>query len=278
MKNLIVRTLSGVVYISLITASIIVGASWFFALLCFFAVLGVVEVDRMASHKPSIVATSLDIAVTLFIVAAGFCSCSPSPLLECYPLMAVFALALGIIRLIWALWDKRDDAFRCVAGSMLAILYLGVPMCLFNFIYLYDKWLALFLFVLIWFNDTFAYLFGSWLGKRKLFERLSPKKSWEGFFGGMLCCIGMGIGCYYLCNALHSYLEWPLWIWPIYAVVVCIAATLGDLFESLLKRSTHIKDSGNIIPGHGGILDRIDSLLFVVPATLLFIVVVSFYV
>ena len=273
MKNLIVRALSGAVYVALITASIIAGAPWFYALLCFFATLGVAEVDKMASNKPGIVATALDIAVTLLIVTSGFCFCSPTSLFGTGPLMLVLALVLGLIRAVWALWDKRDDAFRCIAGSVLAIVYLGVPMMLFNFVYLYSKWLALFLFILIWFNDTGAYLFGSWLGKHKLFERLSPKKSWEGFFGGMLCCVGMGIGCHYISGGI----DWPLWMWPAYAVIVCIAATLGDLFESLLKRAAHVKDSGNIIPGHGGILDRIDSLLFAVPATVLFLFIASIY-
>ena len=278
MKNLIVRTISGAVYVALITASIIVGPQWFFALLCIFAALAVVEVDKMASHRPCVVATALDIAATLLIIAAGFGFCSPTSLFGVGPFMLVLALALCLLRLVWALWDRRDDAFRCIAGSVLAILYIGMPMLLFNFIYLYNKWLALALFVLIWFNDTGAYVFGSWLGKRKLFERLSPKKSWEGFFGGMLSCIGMGIGCYYISNALPGGLHWPLWVWPIYAVVVCIFATLGDLFESLLKRSTGIKDSGNIIPGHGGILDRIDSMLFVVPATVVFLVIYEFVI
>lgn len=272
MKNLITRTISGAIYVSLITASIVAGASWFFALICLFAAFGVVEVDKMASSRPCIVATALDIAVTLLIVAAGYCFCSPTALFGSAPFMLMLALCLGLFRLIWALWDRRDDAFRCVAGSMLAIAYLGVPMMLFNFVYLYNKWLPLGLFALIWFNDTGAYVFGSWLGKHRLYERLSPKKSWEGFIGGMLSCVGMGIGCYYISNALPGGPDWPLWQWPVYAVLVCIAATLGDLFESLLKRSTHIKDSGNLIPGHGGILDRIDSLLFVVPATAIFLV------
>lgn len=276
MKNLIVRTLSGAVYVALITASIIAGASWFFALICLFAALGVVEVDKMASHKPGIVATALDIAVTLMIVTAGYAICSYHVSLLGVSLTLV--PGLGIFRLIWALWDKREDAFRCVAGSILAIAYLGLPMMLFNFVYDYSKWLALFLFILIWFNDTGAYLFGSWLGKHRLYERLSPKKSWEGFFGGMLSCVAMGIGCYFIMGAIEDGIDWPLWMWPVYAAIVSIFATFGDLFESLLKRSAHIKDSGNIIPGHGGILDRIDSLLFVVPATMLVLTVVEFYV
>lgn len=274
MKNLIVRTLSGAVYVALITASIIAGPQWFFILLSLFAAFGVVEIDKMVTHRPSIVATVLDIAVTLLIVAAG----SSTSLFGIGPFVLVLVLGVGLFRVIWALWDRRDDAFRCVAGSMLAIVYLGVPLMLFNFIYFYNKWLTLGLFALIWFNDTGAYVFGSWLGKHKLFERLSPKKSWEGFFGGMLSCIGMGIGCYYISNALPGGLHWPLWLWPVYAVVVCVFATLGDLFESLLKRSSGIKDSGNIIPGHGGILDRIDSMLFVVPATVVFLVIYEFVI
>lgn len=278
MKNLIVRTISGAVYVSLITASIIAGAPWFFALLCLFGVLAVVEVDKMASSKPGILATTLDIAVTLLIIIMGFCMDCPNSLYAYIPFLFILAFGLGFLRLIWALWDKRDGAFRRIAGSMLAIVYIGLPMMSFSMVYFHSQWLVLGLFVLIWFNDTGAYVFGSWLGKHKLFERLSPKKSWEGFFGGMLSCIGMGIGCYYISNALPGGLHWPLWLWPVYAVVVCVFATLGDLFESLLKRSSGIKDSGNIIPGHGGILDRIDSMLFVVPATVVFLVIYEFVI
>jgi phosphatidate cytidylyltransferase len=121
----------------------------------------------------------------------------------------------------------------------------------------------LWMFALIWINDTGAYCVGSTLGKHRLCERLSPKKSWEGFWGGMLFCI--------IASLIYAYIsKTPMLANLILAVIVSAFATLGDLFESMLKRSAGVKDAGNIIPGHGGVLDRIDSLLFVAPAVAIF--------
>jgi phosphatidate cytidylyltransferase len=120
---------------------------------------------------------------------------------------------------------------------------------------------------MIWLNDTGAYCVGSLLGKHRLCERLSPKKSWEGFFGGLVFCIAAGIvASYILSDSIYSFMIITISL----GVVVCVFATVGDLFESLIKRTLHVKDSGNLIPGHGGILDRIDSLLFVAPAVFFF--------
>jgi phosphatidate cytidylyltransferase len=121
----------------------------------------------------------------------------------------------------------------------------------------------LWMFALIWINDTGAYCVGSTMGKHRLCERLSPKKSWEGFFGGMAFCI-IASGIYAL--IAHGDMLTSI----AFGLLVCVFATWGDLFESMLKRSAGVKDAGNIIPGHGGVLDRIDSLLFVAPAAAIF--------
>ncbi|MDE6270682.1 MAG: phosphatidate cytidylyltransferase, partial [Muribaculaceae bacterium] len=135
-----------------------------------------------------------------------------------------------------------------------------------------SEWVLMMIFIFIWLNDTGAYLVGSQIGRHRLFERLSPKKSWEGFFGGLLFCVVAGI-----CAAMfvHSVVGW--WQWIVTSVLACVMATLGDLFESLMKRTLGVKDSGNLIPGHGGILDRIDSLLFVGPAVSLFLILFVYY-
>ena len=119
-------------------------------------------------------------------------------------------------------------------------------------------WPPLSIFILIWCNDTFAYLTGRLLGKHKLFERISPKKTWEGFIGGLLFAVLAGV-------LLAYFLEWSYIKMITYGIVVGAIGTAGDLVESMLKRNVGVKDSGNILPGHGGILDRFDAVLFVVP-------------
>ena len=131
----------------------------------------------------------------------------------------------------------------------------------------YGMLIALFMFVCIWLNDTGAYLVGCTIGKHRLFERISPKKSWEGFFGGMVFCIAAGAFAHLLIGGSQA-------IWIPFAIIVSVFATWGDLVESLIKRTAGVKDSGNIMPGHGGVLDRIDSLLFVAPAILAYLFLV----
>lgn len=152
--------------------------------------------------------------------------------------------------------------------SIMGVMYIGVPLLTLNLLYIYDinntSWLVLVMFAMIWLNDTGAYLVGSAIGRHKLFERLSPKKSWEGFFGGMLFCIiaAVLLQWFYMGPEL-GYLSVTV---IALGVIVPVFATWGDLAESMIKRSLNVKDSGHILPGHGGILDRIDSLLLVVPA------------
>ena len=134
----------------------------------------------------------------------------------------------------------------------------------------WGKWAVLAIFVAIWINDTGAYCVGCTLGKHRLCERLSPKKSWEGFWGGFAFAIGWGIACYYLFPQVGL----NIYQWILFGAISSIFATWGDLFESMLKRNAGVKDSGNIIPGHGGILDRIDSLLLVSPVIMLFLLMV----
>ena len=145
-----------------------------------------------------------------------------------------------------------------------------MPLASLSILYLIGgKEITLCMFILIWLSDTGAFCVGSLCGKHKLFERISPKKSWEGFFGGLLFCIAAGAAFHYLFDILD------LWTSMLFGAIVCVFGTWGDLVESLIKRSLGVKDSGNILPGHGGILDRIDSLLLVVPATILFLLIVS---
>ena len=162
---------------------------------------------------------------------------------------------------------------------MLSQLYVGLPFALLNVlafqssgdvaISYYQFILPLSIFMFNWINDTFAYLTGMLFGKHRLFERISPKKSWEGSIGGASFCI---IGAFIMAN-LFPILTTGEWVG--FALTVVIFGTWGDLTESLMKRHLNIKDSGNILPGHGGMLDRFDSVIMATPAAVVYLYVLS---
>ena len=128
----------------------------------------------------------------------------------------------------------------------------------------WQPWYFLFYLFIVWANDVFAYLVGVTMGKHRLCERISPKKSWEGFFGGILGAIGVGaLGAYFLDGRYE--------IWISLAAIIAITGVLGDLVESMFKREAGVKDSGNIMPGHGGVLDRFDALLVSAPFAFIFV-------
>jgi phosphatidate cytidylyltransferase len=156
--------------------------------------------------------------------------------------------------------------FRNIAYTTIGVIYISVPFALLNFFvypkelgYTYEPNILLSLLFFIWASDSGAYLIGSKFGKHRLFERISPKKSWEGFFGGLGAAILVAA---ILAQFWEQYSFFPL---AIIAAITVIAGTFGDLIESMLKRSLGVKDSGNFMPGHGGLLDRFDSILIAIP-------------
>ena len=134
----------------------------------------------------------------------------------------------------------------------------------------YNGFLPLSIFIFLWLSDTGAYCFGSLFGKNRLFPSISPKKSWEGFFGGLF----VAVGCSQLLAMDASLNRWE---WLGLSLVVVIFGTWGDLVESLLKRQLSIKDSGNILPGHGGMLDRFDSSLLAIPAAVIYLYTITLF-
>lgn len=168
------------------------------------------------------------------------------------------------------LYKKKDSKpFANLGYTFLGITYVAVPFALINELVLtdrgYEPKLILGCLFILWANDTGAYFAGRFLGRRKLFERVSPKKTWEGFFGGAI----LGL---FIAFILTQYFDCILpWQWYGIAVIISVTGTLGDLVESLFKRSIAIKDSGSIIPGHGGFLDRFDGLLLSMPFIVTFL-------
>jgi len=172
-------------------------------------------------------------------------------------------IPLVCIVFIGELYRKKNNPFRQIAFTLLGIIWVGLPMCLIPFLVgvksgFHPELLAG-CFYLVWANDTGAYLFGRKLGKNKLFERISPKKTWEGAAGGAFLALALSY------PIAHFYTIISFTDWAILAMITVLTGNYGDLVESLYKRSKNIKDSGTILPGHGGILDRIDSLLMVIP-------------
>lgn len=163
---------------------------------------------------------------------------------------------------ITELYSKSDKAFENIGWKTVAIFWILIPVVLTTKIYFEQGGpFILAMFFIIWVYDSFCYIFGSLLGKHKLFERISPKKSWEGSIGGGL----VTLVAFYFANKIPQLQMLSSIEWVILAFVVIIVATYGDLVESLLKRNLGIKDSGNIMPGHGGFLDRLDSFYLVIP-------------
>lgn len=180
------------------------------------------------------------------------------------------------------LFSSSPNPIQSYVFSLAGIMYCIVPFALLVQIPVsfgndiiptldYNYFKVLGIVFLIWANDTFAYLGGSLIGKNKMYERVSPGKTWEGTIVGVICCIAVG----FVLNLNHTFSN--NWLWPLIALVVGVFGTIGDLVESLMKRKAGVKDSGTIMPGHGGVLDRFDSLLFVSPFIYLILKVAETY-
>jgi phosphatidate cytidylyltransferase len=183
-----------------------------------------------------------------------------------------FFLLLLPLMLFLSLFSGSGSPIVNVSLSFFGILYIAVPFSLWSLTVLKEEFVydlgnrieytphyLLGFFFLVWSNDTFAYLVGKPLGRTKLFERISPKKTWEGFIGGVVLTQGVA----YILSIYFT--ELPLRDWMVIGAIVSVFGTLGDLVESMFKRSLNVKDSGGILPGHGGILDRFDGVLLASP-------------
>lgn len=204
-----------------------------------------------------------------------------APILTMITLGEISMLGLALVPgfifllLVFELFGNSSTPFSNVGIYVLGFFYIVVPLILLLIIAHtysgdYRPHRVFGLLWLVWTNDTFAYLIGSRIGRRKLFPRISPNKTWEGTIGGALCAVGMA---YLLSQYFHDYSS-PEWL--AFGVLVGIFGTLGDLVESMLKRSVGVKDSGKLLPGHGGLLDRFDAFLFVLPFAWL-VVMISEY-
>jgi len=260
LKELLIRTLTGVSLIVLVIGSMLLGPLTFTGVLLLIYLQGVNELFGLLKKR--------DLATRWFRAVPG--------ILLFLVVYAVFQFDLSLLWLLlppilWLITVLRGGI--TLAGT-LAFLWLGIPLSTFLALgwmegpgYLYRLPLAII--ALVWINDTFAYLTGSLLGRHQMTPVLSPGKTWEGFSGGILICL------------LSGWIIWSLsgiaslWAWFGISLLVSLLGLAGDLFESGLKRTVKVKNTGNLLPGHGGILDRFDSLLFVAPAVLILVVLLK---
>lgn len=271
-SNFIQRAITGVLFVAVLVGCIVFGPQSFAILFTIIVALSVREFARLVNNIPQVRINPLINmlgGIYLFIAFFGFC-------LNIYS-SAIFIpyLFILIYLMISELYLKRENPINNWAYSMLSQMYVALPFALLNVLAFqnnpeyssvsYNYILPLSVFIFIWINDTGAYCVGSLIGKHRLFERISPKKSWEGSIGGGVFAI---VAAFILS---HFFPFMPLIEWIGLAVVVVVFGTWGDLTESLMKRHLGIKDSGNILPGHGGMLDRFDSALMAIPAAVVYI-------
>ncbi len=268
LRNLIQRTLSGIVYLGVIIGPLFAGKVPFGIVFLLIALLALYEFYGMvlASDASPFIVPSL-VTATLLYVLAYLVAASVLPLR-----MLTLMFPLLIFLFLTALYSQRPEVIRNTAVSLLGVLYVMVPFASMNFLAFpadaggaYTHRIILGILILIWLNDTGAYLVGITLGRHRLFERISPKKSWEGAIGGTLITLAAA----WWMKDLMGILETQPWM--VLAGIVSVFGVFGDLSESLFKRSVNMKDSGTLIPGHGGVLDRVDSILFVMPVSLCYL-------
>lgn len=276
-RNLITRAITGAVYIFILLFGILYNKYSFIVVFGVILVVALDEFYRLIEQKtPHLISKLFNILFGVVIFLSAYLFLEGKSILA-FPISSITYLLFLYASTIVI---KRPDIFNTIIYSVFGQLYITLPFCLLllisyeyklaNPIYYYALVLAIFVF--IWVNDTFAFLIGITIGKHKLLRRISPKKTIEGFIGGIFFTVLSGIGFSFL------YTEYTIYFWIGFALIVSLFATLGDLFESLIKRTYKVKDSGNLIPGHGGILDRIDSLLIVVPPIYVYILITNSFI
>jgi phosphatidate cytidylyltransferase len=186
-------------------------------------------------------------------------------------MLLLLILLLVLLLFVVEIFRKQENPFTNIAYSVAGIIWIAVPFSLIGCIPSMlpeGKYFLLSVFIFVWLYDTLAYCIGSLIGKHRLLERISPKKSWEGTIGATILTIAVA----FLMPEIFTTLPLTVIQWIFLAFIVTVAATIGDLVESLFKRQLIVKDSGSILPGHGGILDRFDSILFVIPLVSLYLI------
>ncbi len=273
-KNLILRTISGAVFISVMIAAILFPPYLFGAVFLLITVLGLREFyalsDNIEGMKTSKIFSIIGGAI-LFLCFFFDCHNFFQDFYTQGIFIVLYILCVtGLFS--YELFRNQKNPIQNIAISLMGHIYVAIPFGLICLMEGNHKYFVLAFFFIIWASDTGAYLTGICIGKHKMFERISPKKTWEGFFGGMVFALIVG----FIFNQVtenDKLLE--LWQWLAFALTVFVFGTLGDLVESMFKRSLNVKDSGSFMPGHGGLLDRFDSAIIAAPVAFVFLILCS---
>ncbi|MFG6412221.1 MAG: phosphatidate cytidylyltransferase, partial [Bacteroides acidifaciens] len=274
-NNFIKRAITGVLFVAILVGCILSNPLSFGILFTIISALTIYEFGQLVNMRAEGVNINKMITMLggayLFLAIMGFCTNEGQ---EGSKIFIPYVLLL-LYMMISELYLKKENPILNWAYSMLSQLYIGLPFAMLNILAFnydptyssvsYNPILPLSIFIFLWLNDTGAYCIGSLIGKHRLFERISPKKSWEGSIGGGVVAIGVSF------VLAHYFPFMSMWEWAGLALVVVVFGTWGDLTESLFKRQLHVKDSGTILPGHGGMLDRFDSALMAIPAAVAYI-------
>lgn len=294
MNETLKRSISGAIYIVLLLASILFSTESFFILFGIFLLIAISEFCNLTQVNkvlPLIAAFLVYTTITLISHYNTLTTTTINDYLGTNIEITVNIEQLNIILLATTLVVSIKCILFLFYDSVQKISTSSKYLYLFGYITLpfvfitkisfgikdYNPKIIIGLFLLIWTNDTFAYIVGKSIGKHKLLERISPKKTIEGFLGGIIFAIFAGylISKYYI-NPKPEFSQQSILIWTSIATIVGIFGTIGDLIESKFKRIAGVKDSGNIMPGHGGVLDRLDSVIFVAPIIFLFYQILNY--
>ena len=262
------RAITGFFFVIALVGAILGGSYTFTLLFSLISLFSLLEFYKIIQKKhPANIPIGIILGVGILSIYGLLSFEAENIYVLCLPFICIIALFLG------ELYHKTNQAFIRIAFSITGVIYTILPfICFMQLGFLntaFSPTIPLGFLILLWSNDTGAYLSGKFLGKHKLFERHSPNKTWEGFFGGITLAL---ISAYILAQYASIL---PLHIWLISASIIGVFGTYGDLIESMLKRSYGIKDSGHILPGHGGLLDRFDGLLLAAPILYLFLKLVA---
>ena len=279
-KNFIVRTITGVLFVAILVTCFLRPDSMIF-LFALITGLTVWEYGGLVNQFDDIQVNrfiSTAAGVYLFLAFAGYCTgFTPATVFIPYLVTVIYLI-------ISELFTMAPNPINNWAYAMLSQMYIALPFSMINVLAFqsnaegevtFNFLLPLSLFIFLWVNDTGAYCVGSLLGRHKLFPRVSPGKSWEGSIGGAVFVLIAAAIIGYLVGGKEGGYSIPVWMGL--GLTVVVFGTLGDLVESLFKRTLGVKDSGNILPGHGGMLDRIDSSLMAIPAAVIYFYTLSLF-
>ena len=279
MNETLKRSISGAVYVILLITCILYSTESFFVLFGAFLIIATVEFCSLVHINKIIPVLVASISYFLFY-AITFATEGPLFLLKFsknFDLAVMFSTLFVSCKCIHLLFDTKTNSIDTFSKYVYLIGYVILPFIIITKIPFgisgYNPKILISIFILIWTNDSFAYIVGKSIGKHKLLERVSPKKTIEGFLGGVVFAV---LGSYIIAIYYIQIPESKIYIWIIIALIVGVFGTIGDLIESKFKRIAGVKDSGKIMPGHGGVLDRLDSVIFVAPIVYLFYQILNY--